>query len=325
MAHASELLKKKRILFMGTPDFSVPSLSRLCEENCEVVGVVTQEDRPSGRGYALKAPPVKQFALEKGIPVYQPENLKKVNFEALLGEIDPKIILVVAFGKILPPYVINYPEFGCVNLHGSLLPKYRGAAPMQRAIIDGEGKTGITVMKMDKGLDTGDMFLKKECEIGPEDNFETIHDRLSLLASDAMIEALNGIVDGSLIPEKQDDSLSTYAEKITNEDCLIDFKDEPESVVNRIRGLSPIPLAYSFLNGKRVKIAAAEKSGAASADGKEPGEVLSTDGGKIHVRCGSSAIALLSVQAEGKRRMSSSDFINGRNVKTGDVFSATQL
>lgn len=310
---------------MGTPDFSVPALSRLCLEGCNVVGVVTQEDRPSGRGYKMTPPPVKVFAAEKGLKVFQPENLKKINFENTLRELDPEIILVVAFGKILPPYVINYPKYGCINLHGSLLPKYRGAAPMQRAIMDGEEKTGITVMKMDRGLDTGDMYLKKECVIGIGDNFESIHDRLAMIAADAMIEALNGIVSGELEAEAQNGDESTYAEKITNSDCLIDFFCDAGTIYNRIRGLSPIPLSYSFLNGKRVKIISAEISDCGVPASAKPGEVISLGGGKIHVKCSDGAIAFLSVQAEGKKRMPSSDFINGRNIKVGDIFSSEQL
>ena len=212
-----------RILFMGTPDFALPTLRALCENGHEVVGAVTQPDKPKGRGHHMTPPPIKVYAMEENIPVYQPLTLKGEEFAALLSELDPEMIVVVAYGKILPQNVLDYPKYGCVNVHGSLLPEYRGAAPMQRAIIDGKKVTGITTMLMAAGLDTGDMLLRAEVEIGENDNFEDIHDRLAECGADLLIKTVEGLEKGEITPEAQDDSLSTYAAKIEKSDCLLDF------------------------------------------------------------------------------------------------------
>ena len=198
-----------KILFMGTPDFALFSLRALCDAGENVVGVVTQTDKPKGRGYELCPPPVKVFAEERGIPVYQPKTLRGDEFAETLSQIDPEMIIVVAYGKILPENVINYPKYGCINVHGSLLPKYRGAAPMQRAIIDGEAVTGITTMYMDVGLDTGDMIMKREVEIGADDNFEDIHDKLGECGAKLLLETVNAIRNGTATREKQNDAEMT--------------------------------------------------------------------------------------------------------------------
>ena len=213
-----------RVLFMGTPDFAVPTLKALCSSGYDVVGVITQPDKPKGRGHHLMPPPVKEYALERGLEVYQPLTLRGEEFASLLSSLDPEVIVVVAYGKILPVNVLEYPKYKCVNVHGSLLPEYRGAAPMQRAIIDGKSETGITTMLMAAGLDTGDMLLKETVAIGEDDNFEDIHDRLSVVGADLLIKTLEGLEDGSITPEKQDDSLSTYAAKIEKSDCELDFR-----------------------------------------------------------------------------------------------------
>ena len=203
-----------RILYMGTPDFAIPTLKALFESGEEIVGVITQTDKPKGRGYTLTPPPVKVYALEKGLEVYQPATCKDDAFAELLKKLDPELIVVVAYGKILPKNVLDYPKHGCINVHGSLLPKYRGAAPMQRAIIEGEKITGVTIQQMDVGIDTGDMLYKSEVEITEDDNFESIHDKLSLCGADALIETVKLIKEGKAVREKQDDSLATYAAKI---------------------------------------------------------------------------------------------------------------
>ena len=316
-------LKSKPIMFMGSPDFAVPSLVALIDAGYNVAAVVTQPDKPSGRGYKLTPPPVKVCAAEHGIPVYQPEKLKKVFFEETLKEINPAMIVVAAFGKILYPYIIHYPEYGCINVHGSLLPKYRGAAPMQRVIIDGEKQTGVTIMQMDTGLDTGDMLYSSSIEIGEDDNFEVIHDRLASVGADALLHTLNLIDEGKASPVKQDDSLSNYAEKIENSDCIIDFSRSAAEIHNRIRGLSPIPLAFTTLHGKKIKLVSSSVINASSefyADDTPAGTVISLAGGVIAVSCGEGALAITGVLPEGKRRMSSSDFINGRGIAVGDVF-----
>ena len=307
-----------RILFMGTPDFALFSLKALCEAGENVIGVVTQPDKPKGRGYTLTPPPVKVYALEKGLPVYQPATLRGEEFAALLDTLAPELIVVVAYGKILPENVINYPKYGCINVHGSLLPKYRGAAPMQRAIMDGDKVTGITTMYMDVGLDTGDMLLKSEIVIEENDNFETIHDKLGACGADTLIRTVEGLKAGTVVREKQDDSLSTYAAKIEKADCLIDFTKSAEEVHNQIRGLSPIPLSFTHTaDGKLLKVTEAKISSREGQKG-EIGRILSLENG-IEVACGSGSVLLLGVLPEGKGRMSAADFIRGRKVATGDI------
>ncbi len=307
-----------RILFMGTPDFALFSLRALCEAGEDVVGVITQPDKPKGRGYALTPPPVKVYATEQGIPVWQPATLRGEEFAALLGEIDPELIVVVAFGKILPANVLEYPKYGCINVHGSLLPEYRGAAPMQRAIIDGKRETGITTMMMDVGLDTGDMLMVERLPIEQNDNFETIHDKLGALGARVLLKTVGAAKNGTLVRTPQDGSLATYAAKIEKRDCAIDFTRPATEVHDLVRGLSPIPLSFTHTpDGKLLKVIAAEvveKNFDAPA-----GTVVSLDGGRITVACGEGALALLSVLPEGKKRMPADAFINGRGVKLGDL------
>ena len=306
---------------MGTPDFALFSLKKLYECGHEIAAVITQPDKPTGRGYVLTPPPVKRWALEKSIPVYQPKTLRDEAFADLLSEIDPELIIVVAFGKILPENVLNYPKYGCINVHGSLLPEYRGAAPMQRAIIDGKKTTGITTMYMATGLDTGDMLLKAETEILPNDNFEDIHDKLGVLGAETLLRTVNKIKSGTLTAEKQDDSLATYAAKIEKSDCLINFSKDANTVHNLIRGLSPIPLSFTHTpDGKLLKVVRAEVEDAESENTELPGTVTSVDG-RITVACGKGKINLLTVVPEGKSRMSGADFIRGRKIGVGDLLN----
>ena len=313
-----------KILFMGTPDFALFSLKALFEysktTDIEICGVITQPDKPKGRGYALLPPPVKQYATEIGIPVYQPTTLKDEAFAELLQELAPELIVVVAYGKILPKNVIDYPKYGCINVHGSLLPEYRGAAPMQRAIIDGKDKTGNTIMYMAEGLDTGDMLLKRELPIKENDNFENIHDGLGKLGAEMLIEIIPALKNGTATRTLQDDSLSTYAKKITKDDCLIDFSRDAKTVHDQIRGLSPIPLSFTHLpNGKILKVIESK-----IADKNTPhtivGEILSLDNG-IEIACKTGSIYITKVLPEGKSRMNAVDFIRGRAVSIKDVLS----
>lgn len=307
-----------KVLFMGTPDFAVFSLRALIEAGHEMVGVITQPDKPRGRGYTLTPPPVKVAATEAGIPVYQPATLKDEAFASLLSELSPEIIVVVAFGKILPESVLRYPKFGCVNVHGSLLPEYRGAAPMQRAILDGKRVTGITTMYMDVGLDTGDMLLREELPIEEDDNFESIHDKLGALGASLIVRTLDELVTGECPRIAQDSSLATYAAKITKEDCLIRFAEDAETVHNQIRGLSPIPLSFTHTaDGKLLKVTAARLSDRSTTH-DVPGLVLSLEEG-ITVACGRGSVTLLGVIPEGKSRMSAADFIRGRKISVGDI------
>ena len=310
-----------RILFMGTPDFALPTLRALCESRHEVVGVVTKIDTPKGRGHHMTPPPIKVYALEQNIPVYQPNTLKGEEFAATLAELDPEMIVVVAYGKILPQNVLDYPKYGCVNVHGSLLPEYRGAAPMQRAIIDGKKVTGITTMLMAAGLDTGDMLLKAEIEIDENDNFENIHDKLADCGAKLLIETVEKLEKGEITPEVQDESLSTYAAKIEKSDCLLDFSKDATTLHNLIRGLSPIPLSFTHTpDGKLLKIVASRIVDAEKTVKSLPGTVLSV-GEDIKVACGRGIISFLTVVPEGKGRMSAADFVRGRKIAEGDLLS----
>ena len=308
-----------KVLFMGTPDFALPSLDALCNAY-GVCAVVTQPDKPKGRGYVLTPPPVKVYAAEHGIPVYQPPTLKGGAFESELKEIDPDIIVVSAFGQILPEYVLNYPKYGCINIHGSLLPEYRGAAPMQRAIIDGKKQTGITTMYMAKGLDTGDMLEKAVVDIDNDDNFETVHDKLASLGAKLILSTVDKLIKGEIVPEKQDDAKATYASKIEKSDCLIDFTKSAKEIHDRIRGLSPFPLAYSYLDGRMIKFLRSEI--ADTETDADCGKVISLDGGMIVISCGEGAIGISALLPEGKTRMSAADFIRGRKISVGDRFES---
>ncbi len=305
---------------MGTPDFAKICFESLLTSDNEIVGVITQPDKPKGRGYALTPPPVKVSALEHNIPVYQPDTLKDEAFAELLAKLDPELIVVVAYGKILPKKVLEYPKYKCINVHGSLLPKYRGAAPIQRAIIDGEKTTGITTMYMAEGLDTGDMIEMYEIAIRDDDNFETLHDKLADLGAYALLSTVKIIESGNVKRYKQDDEKANYASKIEKADCLIDFSRNAGELHNQIRGTSPFPLSFAFLNGKMIKFVSSfltEKT-----TDKPAGTVVSLEKGNIYVATGNGVIGIDGVLPEGKGRMRTSDFINGRKVAVGDVFKS---
>ena len=306
-----------KILFMGTPDFAVFSLDALVKSGEEIVGVVTQPDKPKGRGYTLTPPPVKVYATDQGLPVWQPTTLRDESFAELLAELAPDLIAVVAYGKILPENVIKFPKYGCVNVHGSLLPEYRGAAPMQRAIIDGKSTTGITTMYMDVGLDTGDMILKGEIAIEGSDNFETVHDKLGALGAELLVKTVSLIGEGKAPREAQDGTLATYAAKIEKSDCLIDFSRSAREIHCLIRGLSPIPLSFTHTaDGKLLKVIAAERID--ETCDAPAGAVVSLEDG-ITVACGEGAVKLTTVLPEGKGRMPAADFVRGRKVSLGDI------
>ena len=307
-----------KVLFMGTPDFAVFSLKALIEAGHEIVGVVTQPDKPKGRGYALTPPPVKVYATEQGLPVYQPQTLKDEAFMELLRKLDPTVCAVVAYGKILPRAVLDFPTFGCINVHGSLLPEYRGAAPMQRAIIDGKAVTGVTTQYMADGIDTGDMLLWEEVAIEENDNFETVHDKLGLCGASLLVRSLAALEDGSAPRVPQDHDRATHAAKITKEDCLLDFSRDSFALHNQIRGLSPFPLSFTHTpDGRLLKVIRAERTEDKEAH-STPGEILSLEGG-ITVACAVGSVRLLTVLPEGKSRMAAEDFVRGRKVSLGDV------
>ncbi len=311
-----------KILFMGTPDFAVECLKGVCaSQNAEVIGVVTQPDKPKGRGMKMIAPPVKTFAEENGFPVYQPVTLKDGAFEETLRELDPDMIIVAAYGKILPAYIIDYPVHGCVNAHASLLPRHRGAAPINRAIMEGDSKSGVTAMFMDYGLDTGDMILTLECDIEENDDVGVLHDRLALLGGEAMTKVIDMAVSGPLPRTPQGEAGVTYAAKITKEDCAVDFSAPLSDVYNKIRGLAPVPCAFTkTLGGKLLKLTGAHKSNVKS--GAPCGTVISVDDGEISIVCGDGGVvSVTGVIPEGKSRMSAADFIRGRKISAGDLLS----
>ncbi len=306
------------IMFMGTPEISATCLGRLIEDGHGISVVITREDKPRGRGNVMTPTPVKKLALEHGIPVYTPSTLRDEAFAKLLDEYKPEIIVVVAYGKILPLNVIEYPQYGCVNLHVSLLPKYRGAAPMQRAIMEGESETGVTVMYMAEGLDTGDIISVEKFPILPEDDFEAIHDRSAEVGGKLLSETIEKIYNGTAERIKQDDSLACYAKKVEKEDCKVDFTLPAQKLDCIIRGVTPIPGAFAYLNGKMLKI---NKATPVKGSGT-PGQVidLSDKGdGYITVACGEDALKITVLIPEGKGKMSAGAFVRGRKIALGDI------
>ena len=310
----------RKILFMGTPEISMTSLSRLIEDGHNIVAVVTGEDKPRGRGNVMTPTPCKALAMEKGIPVYTPKTLRDDAFASLLAEIDPDLIVVVAYGKILPVNVLEYPKYGCINLHVSILPKYRGAAPMQRAIMCGERETGVTIMHMADGVDTGDIIDVEKFPISDTDDFEAIHDKSALVGAELLSKTIIEIFEGRAKRIPQDDSLATHAAKIEKEDCKLDFTKSAEILDFQIRGVTPIPGAFAYLNGKMLKI-----NRARPISGKgNPGEVISLNSqgeGEIVIACGEGALSITAVIPEGKGKMTAGDFIRGRKINVGDILT----
>lgn len=306
-----------RIVFMGTPAFAVPCLERLLQDGHEVVGVFTQPDKPKGRGYAMTPPPVKQAALKAHVPVFQPSSVKTEQALTQLRALAPELIVVVAYGKILPKAVLELPKYGCINVHASLLPRLRGAAPIQWAILRGDQKTGVTTMYMDVGLDTGDMLLKKEIEIGEDETAGELHDKLSELGAQLLSDTLYALQTGNLQRIQQQDSESTYAPMLDKSLCPIDWSKSAQEIHNQIRGLSPWPVAVTSLQGKRMKIHSSRLTGHAS--GLPCGTVTGADDA-IYVSCGDGMVlSLLCVQSEGGKRMTAADFLRGHPIPEGTV------
>ena len=306
-----------KLVFMGTPDFAAASLQRLIDSGKhEIRAVYTQPDNPKGRGYKLAPPPVKVLALEHGIPVFQPVSLKEESVLEQLEAFSPDLIAVVAYGRILPSAVLELPKFGCVNLHGSLLPKYRGAAPIQWSVLNGDPVAGVTTMYMAEGLDTGDMILKAETEIGADETSSELYDRLAQIGAGLLLETFDQIEAGTAPRTPQDDALSCYAPMLSREMSLVDFSQPASKVHNLIRGLSDWPAAHATIGGKKLKIF---QSTLAEGYRGEPGELL--DSKRFVVGCGDGAVELLSVQFEGSKRMSGRDFLNGKRIAQGEFLN----
>ena len=306
-----------RVVYMGTPDFAVNPLNALIENGYEVVGVFTQPDKPVGRKAILTPPPVKVVAENAGIPVYQPNTLKNGAGVEILKELKPDIVIVVAYGKILPADFLEFPQYGCINIHGSILPKYRGAAPIQRCVLDGEKYAGVTSMQMDEGLDTGDMLLVEKTEIGENETSGELFDRLAVMGADLLVKTLKAVENGDLHPEKQDDSQSTYASMLDKSMCNIDWTAPASTVHNMIRGLDPWPVAQTLLGDKKLKLFGS-CLGVEQGAGK-PGEIKLTKN-NFSVFCGDGkAVTISEVQYEGKKRMKALDFFRGYHLEEGTL------
>ena len=311
-----------KAVFMGTPDFAVGTLEELIHSRHEVAAVVTQPDKPKGRGKAMQFPPVKEVAVRENIPVYQPRRVRDPEFIKILKEIDPDVIVVVAFGQIIPQEIIDLPKYGCINVHGSILPKYRGAAPIQWAVIDGEKESGVTTMQMDAGLDTGDMLLKTIIPLEKEETGGSLFEKLSTAGAKLLIETLEKLEEGSIVPEKQGESPTPYAKMLTKEMGDLDWKKDAVLLEQLIRGLNPWPSAYTHLNGKTLKIWSAEVEERETKE--KPGTVVEVNKKELKVQTGKGILSLKEVQIEGKKRMEIDAFLRGNTVKEGIVLGLTE-
>lgn len=321
-----------RIVFMGTPDFSVPALKALVEAGHQVIAVVTQPDKPKGRGKEVQMTPVKIQAMEYGIPVYQPAKVREAFFVEVLKGLEADVYVVIAFGQILPKAVLELPKYGCINIHASLLPKYRGAAPIQWCVIDGERETGITTMMMDVGLDTGDMLEKAVIPIEEKETGGSLHDKLSMAGGDLILSTLKKLEEGTLVRTPQTDEGTCYAKMLTKSLGDIDWNQGAVSIERLIRGLNPWPSAYTMWNGKTIKIWAADviagreaadflsESGVPAETGTAPGTVVCSDKRGLVVCTGGGLLSIRELQMEGKKRMDTPAFLRGYPIPAGDVF-----
>lgn len=304
---------------MGTPDFARDSLKALYDAGANIVGVVTQPDKAKNRGMKIVFSEVKEYALEKNLPIYQPDSLKNGELKDILCELNPDIIAVVAYGRILPEYVLTFPKYGCINVHGSLLPEYRGAAPIQRAVIDGKSLTGVTTMYMDKGLDTGDMIFTDTTSISPDETVGEVWDRLADMGGKLLVNTVEAIADGTAPRVPQNHESATYAAKIEKEETRVDFSLPAKSVHDKIRGMTPYPSAYAYLDGIPTKLY--DTRVVPSKGEKGPGgiEDISKDG--VVVACGEDAILIRSLKLEGSKKLTVADLLNGRKISKDSLFS----
>ena len=310
------------IIFMGTPDFALPTLQQLCESDHHVLAVVTQPDRPKGRNRKPAPPPVKQFAVEHGFPVLQPETITP-DLVKVLGDLEPDFIIVVAFGQILKKDLLALPRHFCINLHSSLLPKYRGAAPINWAIINGDKETGVTTMKMDAGLDTGDTLLSWKTPIRDEDDAQSLHDTLARKGAGLVLKTLQQLEEKSLQPVPQDSSLASYAPKLKKEDGLINWSKNAVEIHNQIRGLEPWPGAYTFFKSKRLRICKTEI--VPGGPGDQPGKIARVSDHGIEVGTSNGRIIVTQLQPEGKKRMASKSFLAGHKINPGDEWTSNKI
>jgi len=307
-----------KIIFAGTPHFAASALAALIKEH-QVVAVLTQPDRPAGRGMHLAASPVKQLALQHGLPVLQPSTLKSEETQHAIAALSADVMVVAAYGLILPKSVLQLPRYGCLNIHASLLPRWRGAAPIQRAILAGDSETGITIMQMDEGLDTGDMLLRNACPIEATDTGHTLHDKLAELGASSILEALRHLRERRLVPVRQDDGAASYAFKLVKSEAKIDWRQDARQIERAVRAYNPFPVCHASIDGVMIKIwqagLCAEKKG-------EPGNVLAVDKRGITVACGKDALRLEMLQRPGGKAQSAAQFLQAMPIKAGDHFSA---
>lgn len=312
-----------KVIFMGTPEFAAVSLRCLLEAGHQVLGVVTQPDRPRGRGMKLSPSPVKEVAQEYNLPVFQPVRLPEDDLFAFLEETRPEVIVVVAYGLKIPPAILSFPPYGCINVHASLLPKYRGASPIQAVLLNGETVTGITTMRMDEGWDTGDLLLSRQIPIRPEDNFGTLHDRLAALGGEVLLETLAGLATGKVQPVPQNHDQATYVPKLTEEDLLLPWTASTVSLHNRIRAFAPAPGARTFLNGEMLKVWAAYPGqgwyGLEHAKPGTIGTVTKEQGGGLPVRTGDGVLLITEIQSPGKKRLPILQFLAGNPLSAGII------
>ena len=313
-----------KIVYMGTPDFAVNPLRALAEAGYEVTGVVTQPDKPKGRGKTMLPTPVKEEALKHGFPVYQPVKVRDPEFLQDLKDLDPDIIVVAAFGQIIPKSILDLPKYGCINIHASLLPKYRGAAPIQQAVIDGEKESGVTIMRMGTGLDTGDMISRIVVPLAADETGGSLFDKLAEAGAKLLIETLPHIFNGTAAYEKQpEESPTPYAGMITKQMGMIDFGKSAVELERLVRGLNPWPSAFTFWNGKTLKVweSFVVKREELDTQSAEPGTVVKTDKKGIYVACGEDVLVLSQVQLEGKKRMDADAFLRGCHIEAGSRFT----
>lgn len=302
------------IVFMGTPDFSVPTLKALNESKHNVLGVFTQPDKAVGRKQIITPSAVKVYAKSQGLPVFQPATLRDGEALKIIKGLNPDIIVVVAYGKILPEELLTLPKYGCVNGHASLLPRHRGASPIQWSIVSGDKVTGVTTMYMAKGIDTGDMLLRAETEIGEDETAGELHDRLSVIGAELMVKTLKGLEEGTITPEPQDDTKATHAPIIDKEMGYLKFDIPATDICNLIKGFNPWPAAYFTVDGKRIKVFASKVSGKTD---KDPGTVIRSDGELIIACADGTSLSLTEIQPEGKKRMTAKDYLTGHALKVG--------
>jgi methionyl-tRNA formyltransferase len=315
-------MTKPKIVFMGTPGFAVPSLDILIRNDYPIVTVVTQPDRPKGRGRIPAPPPIKELAGKYGLPLVQPERLRTTEFTDYFSGIRPDLAVVVAFGQILPREILEIPKMGCINVHPSLLPKYRGAAPVNWALIRGEEKTGVTIMLMDEGMDTGDILTQEETMIEPMETFGKLNDRLADMGARLLLKTIDMVASGNSTRRPQDASLATYAPRLKKEDGLIQWDAYVQQTVNLIRGLSPTPCAYTFFKGKMLKIFSAV--GEEISPPESPGKIGTVAKKGLPVAAGNGYVYLQEIQLENKKRMSMPDFLRGFRIAPGDTLGPEQ-